>query len=83
MDNCKIGLNEHSPYLKDEHHHEKEHHHHGETCHHDHHEHEHEHSHGHSHDHRGTDKKVLKWALSITAITMFLEFFYGFLSIFT
>ena len=80
MDNCKIGLNEHSPYLKDEHHHEKEHHHHGETCHHDHHEHEHEHSHGHSHDHRGTDKKVLKWALSITAITMFLEFFYGFLS---
>jgi cobalt-zinc-cadmium efflux system protein len=82
MDNCKIGLNEHSPYLKDEHHHsdhEEEHHHHGENCHHEH-EHEYEHSHGHSHDHRGTDKKVLKWALSITAITMFLEFFYGFLS---
>lgn len=44
------------------------------------HDHEHEHNHGHSHDHRGTDKKVLKWALSITLITMFLEFFYGFLS---
>ncbi|MCT7555615.1 cation diffusion facilitator family transporter [Aliarcobacter butzleri] len=41
------------------------------------------HDHGvarHTHDHRGTDKKVLKWALSITLITMFLEFFYGFLS---
>ncbi len=35
---------------------------------------------GHTHDHRGTDKKVLKWALGITLITMFLEFFYGFLS---
>jgi cobalt-zinc-cadmium efflux system protein len=41
------------------------------------------HDHGtssHTHDHRGTDKKVLKWALGITLITMFLEFFYGFLS---
>lgn len=35
---------------------------------------------GHTHDHRGADKKVLKWALGITLITMFLEFFYGFLS---
>ncbi len=35
---------------------------------------------GHTHDHRGTDKKVLKWALGITLITMFAEFFYGFLS---
>lgn len=77
MGNCKFGLNDHKPFLKDEHHHKEEHHHHGETCHH---EHEHEHSHGHSHDHRGTDKKVLKWALIITLVTMFLEFFYGFLS---
>ncbi len=39
------------------------------------------HSHeGHSHDHRKTDKKVLKIALIITLITMFAEFFYGFLS---
>ncbi len=46
----------------------------GDTCGHDH------GTSGHSHDHRGTDKKVLKWALAITLITMFLEFFYGFLS---
>ena len=67
MENCKFGLNDHKPFLKDE-----------DTHHHDH-EHNHEH-HEHSHDHRGTDKKVLKWALGITLITMFLEFFYGFLS---
>ena len=70
MENCKFGLNDHKPFLnnKDTHHHE-----------HHNHEQEHEH-HEHTHDHRGTDKKVLKWALSITLITMFLEFFYGFLS---
>jgi cobalt-zinc-cadmium efflux system protein len=96
MDNCKIGLNDHRPYLNNEGHKEDKHHHHDEHCTHSHkheeehthsHVHEHDHAnehdhshHGHSHDHRGTDKKVLKWALSITAITMLLEFFYGFLS---
>ena len=66
---CNFGLNDHQPYItKDAHHHDHEHHH------------EHEHEHSHAHDHRGTDKKVLKWALGITLITMFLEFFYGFLS---
>ncbi|MDY3205734.1 MAG: cation diffusion facilitator family transporter [Arcobacter sp.] len=75
MENCKFGLNDHKPYLEQKHHHHDDH-----SCsHHHHHEHE-EHEHGHSHDHRGTDKKVLKWALSITLITMFLEFFYGFMS---
>ena len=66
MENCKFGLNGHKPFInnKDTHHHE-----------HHNHEQEHEH-HEHTHDHRGTDKKVLKWALSITLITMFLEFFY-------
>ncbi len=39
-----------------------------------------DHDHHHNHDHSGADKKVLKLALSITLITMFLEFFYGFLS---
>jgi cobalt-zinc-cadmium efflux system protein len=73
MENCKFGLNDHKPFLKEESHH----HHDEENC--SHHN-EHEHEHGHSHDHRGTDKKVLKWALSITLITMLLEFFYGFLS---
>lgn len=78
MENCKFGLNDHKPFLKEESHH---HHHDGENCSHHHdHDHEHEHEHGHSHDHRGTDKKVLKWALSITLVTMFLEFFYGFMS---
>lgn len=72
MEDCKFGLNNHKPFLKDKHHHE-----HHEHCSHSH---EDEHGHSHSHDHRGTDKKVLKWALSITAITMLLEFFYGFLS---
>lgn len=76
MENCKFGLNDHKPFLKEESHH---HHHDGENCSH-HHDHDHEHEHGHSHDHRGTDKKVLKWALSITLVTMFLEFFYGFMS---
>ncbi|MDD3007539.1 MAG: cation diffusion facilitator family transporter [Arcobacter sp.] len=75
MENCRFGLNDHKPYLEQKHHHHDDH-----SCsHHHHHEHE-EHEHGHSHDHRGTDKKVLKWALSITLITMFLEFFYGFMS---
>lgn len=75
MENCKFGLNDHKPYLEEKHHHHDDH-----SCsHHHHHEHE-EHEHGHSHDHRGTDKKVLKWALSITLVTMFLEFFYGFMS---
>ncbi|MDD2886841.1 MAG: cation diffusion facilitator family transporter [Aliarcobacter sp.] len=76
MENCRFGLNDHKPFLKEESHH---HHHDGENCSH-HHDHDHEHEHGHSHDHRGTDKKVLKWALSITLVTMFLEFFYGFMS---
>lgn len=75
MENCKFGLNDHKPYLEQKHHHHDDH-----SCsHHHHHEHE-EHDHGHSHEHRGTDKKVLKWALSITLVTMFLEFFYGFMS---
>lgn len=69
MEHCKFGLNDHKPYLEGDNHHHHEH---------DHHHHDHEH--GHSHDHRGSDKKVLKWALGITLITMFLEFFYGFLS---
>jgi cobalt-zinc-cadmium efflux system protein len=78
MENCKFGLNDHKPFLNDKNdHHHEHHHHHNESCSH---AHDHEHEHGHSHDHRGTDKKVLKWALSITLITMFLEFFYGFLS---
>lgn len=76
METCKFGLNEHKPYLGDTHHH----HHHDDEHNHHHHHHDHDHSHGHSHDHRGTDKKVLKWALSITLVTMFVEFFYGFLS---
>ena len=65
---CNFGLNEHKPFLKEE------------THHHHHHHHEHHGEHGHTHDHRGTDKKVLKIALSITFITMLAEFFYGFLS---
>lgn len=71
MENCKFGLNDHKPFLGNK---ENQHHHHGDSCGHDH------SISGHTHDHRGTDKKVLKWALSITLITMFLEFFYGFLS---
>lgn len=70
---CKFGLNEHKPHIQAHSHH---HHHHD----HEHEHHHHDHDHGHSHDHRGADKKVLKWALSITLVTMFLEFFYGFLS---
>ncbi|MGB5919510.1 cation diffusion facilitator family transporter [Arcobacter sp.] len=78
METCKFGLNDHKPFLDDKNHHDHEHeHHHGHNCSHSH---EKEHSHDHSHDHRGTDKKVLKWALGITLITMFAEFFYGFLS---
>ena len=69
MERCNFGLNEHKPYLEDTH----EHHVHDEK-------HHHHHEHGHTHDHRTADKKVLKWALSITLITMFAEFFYGFLS---
>ncbi len=70
MGNCDFGLSEHKPYLEDKHQHD-EHHSHGHSC---------SGEHGHTHDHRKSDKKVLKWALSITMITMFLEFFYGFLS---
>lgn len=69
MQNCKFGLNEHKPFLESHDHHN-----------HDHDHHDHNHSHEHTHDHRGADKKVLKLALSITLVTMFLEFFYGFLS---
>jgi|TARA_R110002033_G_scaffold45441_3_gene88914 cobalt-zinc-cadmium efflux system protein len=72
METCKFGLNDHKPFLDENNHHDHEH-----NCSHNH---EKEHSHEHSHDHRGTDKKVLKWALGITLITMFAEFFYGFLS---
>jgi len=71
MSSCDFGLNDHKPYLEG-----KSHHHH----HHDDHSHCHGHGHDHSHDHRGMDKKVLKWALGITLITMFIEFFYGFLT---
>ncbi|QKF58528.1 cation diffusion facilitator family transporter [Aliarcobacter lanthieri] len=82
MANCNFGLNDHKPFLVKEvnHNHHHEHHHHEHS--HEKHSHcdGHHHEHGHSHDHRGTDKKVLKWALGITLITMFLEFFYGFLS---
>ena len=74
METCKFGLNEHKPFLEDNSHHHN--HTHNDGCSH----HHHDHSHTHSHDHRGTDKKVLKWALAITLVTMFLEFFYGFLS---
>ncbi|MGJ0287280.1 cation diffusion facilitator family transporter [Aliarcobacter cryaerophilus] len=83
MANCKFGLNDHKPFISEK---SVHHHHHDKSKHnfiekeqyihsHDHEEHVHNH-----HEHRGTDKKVLKWALSITLITMFLEFFYGFLS---
>ena len=83
MANCKFGLNDHKPFISKK---SVHHHHHDKSKHnfiekeqyihsHDHEEHVHNH-----HEHRGTDKKVLKWALSITLITMFLEFFYGFLS---
>lgn len=73
MQTCRFGLNEHQPFITNEHHH---HHDHNHKCdHHHHHDHD-----GHTHDHRGTDKKVLKIALSITLITMAVEFFYGFLS---
>lgn len=87
MSNCRFGLNDHKPYLDGDHnHHHHDHHSHCDShtkeCHHHHHDHSHshEHEHGHTHDHRGTDKKVLKIALSITFITMLAEFFYGFLS---
>lgn len=83
MANCKFGLNDHKPFISKK---SVHHHHHDKSKHnfiekeqyihsHDHEEHVHNH-----HEHRGTDKKVLKWALGITLITMFLEFFYGFLS---
>ena len=81
MANCKFGLNDHKPFIskKSVHHHDKSKHNFIEKEQYIHsHDHE-EHVHNH-HEHRGTDKKVLKWALSITLITMFLEFFYGFLS---
>lgn len=73
MKNCRFGLNDHKPFLKSIENHSHTHNH-GTSCNHEH------NSAGHSHDHRGTDKKVLKWALGITLITMFLEFFYGYLS---
>lgn len=83
MANCKFGLNDHKPFISEKsvhnHHHDKSKHNFIEKEQYIHsHDHE-DHVHNH-HDHRGTDKKVLKWALSITLITMFLEFFYGFLS---
>jgi len=82
MYSCKIGLNEHKPYLEKEHSHNCSH-----SAEHDnHHAHEHEHSHdhshehGHSHDHRTTDKRLLKIALVITFVTMIAEFIAGFMS---
>jgi len=88
MIHCTFGLTEHKPFLankKDKHHNnvhkiensKKQ----EEQVH----KHTHKHSicnheHTHTHDHRKTDKKVLKLALAITLITMFAEFFYGFLS---
>jgi cobalt-zinc-cadmium efflux system protein len=95
MYDCKIGLNEHKPYLEgkeshgsghshDHYDHEYEgshenHNYHDKHKHHvDHHV--HDHGHGHSHDHRGTDKKLLKIALTITFITMIAEFIAGFMS---
>lgn len=65
MNSCNFGLNDHKPYLKSDSSH---------SCNHDH------TTGSHVHDHRKADKKVLKWALAITLITMFLEFFYGFLT---
>jgi len=89
MANCTFGLNEHKPFLVKDGHHHNEHKHniknskkqkeqtykhtHNSTC-------ADKHTTTHSHDHRKTDKKVLKWSLAITLITMFAEFFYGFLS---
>jgi len=64
MQTCIDNLTDHSHFLTKELHNEYS----------------HSHEHGHTHDHRSTDKKVLKIALSITAVTMFVEFFYGFLS---
>ena len=86
MANCKFGLNDHKPFIleKSNHHHNNKKHNHNfisnikkeehiDSAHHR--------DDGHTHqDHRKTDKKVLKWALGITLITMFLEFFYGLLS---
>ncbi len=67
MQNCSFGLTDHKPYTENKKHHNH-------SC-------GHSHAEGaHVHDHRSTDKKVLKWALVITLITMFLEFFYGFLT---
>lgn len=66
MHSCKVGLNSHKPKIKHHTHH-----------HHDHHGHDHDHHH---HDHRTQDKKVLKWALAITFVTMIAEFVFGFLS---
>ncbi len=68
MANCKFGLNDHKPFISKK---SVHHHHHDKSKHnfiekeqyihsHDHEEHVHNH-----HEHRGTDKKVLKWALSI------------------
>ena len=73
METCNFGLNDHKPYLDKKEHHHHDHEHHGHPC-------GHNHGEAHVHDHRGTDKKVLKWALGITLITMCIEFFYGFLS---
>ena len=47
---------------------------HGHSCGHDH------SKGGHTHDHRGTDKKVLKIALTITFVVMLVEFYYGFMT---
>jgi len=69
VEHCKLGLNEHKPFLETNKKHS-----HGHSCGHD-------HSKGeHTHDHRGTDKKVLKIALAITFVVMLLEFYYGFMT---
>jgi cobalt-zinc-cadmium efflux system protein len=66
MEKCNIGLNEHQPYIEKSNHAKN-------SC-------SNSNEDGHNHDHRGIDKKVLKWALSITFVTMLVEFFYGFLT---
>lgn len=68
MVDCKLGLNEHRPFLK------KNEQLHSHNC-------GHNHSKGeHTHNHRGTDKRVLKISLVITFVVMLIEFYYGFMT---
>lgn len=68
MHTCKLGLNEHKPFINNKHNNSS-------SC-----KHEDSVEHSHTHNHRKTDKKVLKIALVITFITMLVEFFYGFMT---